>query len=317
MSTEPTRRSSSGGTRPGPGTRTQRTAATVAAGILSGVSFKIAVSTYSFNRFGYGSEGTDWPGFEGIFDTCADLGIDGVELLGVHVQDGVDLHRLKATAARYGIAFVSVSANHNFVQPDPAKRTAEIDTVAGWVDAAHEVGAPFVRAFGGRWNTRQWHDFMEHRGEEPPLPGHTEDEGYAWSVEAFKIAGYYAGRKGIALAVENHWGLTGTAEGVLRILRETGSPWLRVALDTGNFPYVADPYQEMARLAPHAAMVHAKTYFGGGLHYSFDTDFKRVGRILADAGFRGYVSIEHEGKALPAEAIRRSVDLLREAFAGL
>jgi sugar phosphate isomerase/epimerase len=64
-------------------------------------------------------------------------------------------------------------------------------------------------------------------------------------------------------------------------------------------------------------MVHAKTYFGGGLHYSFDTDFGRVGRILKDAGFRGYVSIEHEGKALPAEAIRRSVDLLREAFSGL
>ena len=48
-----------------------------------------------------------------------------------------------------------------------------------------------------------------------------------------------------------------------------------------------------------------------------ETDFGRVGRILKDAGFRGYVSIEHEGKALPAEAIRRSVDLLREAFAGL
>ena len=58
-------------------------------------------------------------------------------------------------------------------------------------------------------------------------------------------------------------------------------------------------------------------YFGGGLHYSFDTDFARVGRILKEAGFRGYVSIEHEGKALPAEAIRRSVDTLRDAFAGL
>jgi L-ribulose-5-phosphate 3-epimerase len=276
--------------------------------------FKLAVSTYSFSRFDLGPP---WPGFERVVETCAELGIDGLELLGHHLAPEVDLHDLKALMARYGVTPVSVSANHNFVEPDPAKRRAEIDVVARWVDAAHEIGAPFVRAFGGRWNTRGWLDFMEHRGEEPPLPGRTEDEGFAWSVEAFKIASYYAGRKGVTLAVENHWGLTGTAEGVLRIVRETDSPWLRVAIDTGNFPYRPDPYAEMAALAPYAGMVHAKTYLGGGLHYSFETDFRRIGRILKDAGFRGYVSIEHEGKAMPDEALRHSVALLRDAFAGL
>ena len=281
--------------------------------MLSAVRPKIAVSTYSFNRFDLGPA---WPGFEQVVESCARLGIDGLEILGYHLRDA-DLPELKALCARNGIAIVSVSANHNFVKPDPAERLREIDVVARWVDAAHELGAPFVRAFGGRWETRQWLDFMEHRGEEPPLPGHSEDEGFAWSVEAFKIASYYAGRRGVTLAVENHWGLTGTAEGVLRILRQTGSPWLRVAIDTGNFPYRPDPYAEMAALAPHAAMVHAKTYVGGGLHYTTEIDYRRVARMLAEVDFRGYVSIEHEGKAAPEEALKASVAVLSDAFADL
>ena len=70
----------------------------------------------------------------------------------------------------------------------------------------------------------------------------------------------------------------------------------------------------MAELLPHTVMVHAKTYLGGGLHYAVDLDYPRIGRMLRDADFRGYVSIEHEGTDLPDEAIPSSVALLREAF---
>src|SRR5262249_19833781 len=152
---------------------------------------------------------------------------------------------------------------------------------------------------------------MAARGEEPPLPGHSEDDGYAWSAEAFRAACDHAGRRGVTLVLENHWGFTGTAAGVLRILRETASPRLKVVLDTGNFNFCADPYAEMAALAPHTYMVHAKTYVGGGLFYTAELDYRRIFTMLRGAGFQGYVSLEFEGAAHPDQGISESLAMLR------
>ncbi len=281
---------------------------------------KLAISSYSFHRFGWGPEGEQKPSLIEMIERCAELGVDGIELLGQHIDSTTpaDLHALKSAAGRNGIAIVAISAHHNFVTPDPGQRLAQIDIVTRWVDVAHEVGAFAVRVFGGRWQTRpKFQDFMAARGEEPPLPGYTIDDGFQWSAEAFKVASYYAGQRGVTLALENHWGLTGSAAGVLRILDETGSPWLKVVLDTGNFNYSPDQYAEMAQLLPHVVMVHAKTYAGGGMFYTPDLDYRRIGRLLRDAGFHGYVSIEFEGQAHPDQGLPEAVAMLRDAFADL
>jgi sugar phosphate isomerase/epimerase len=278
---------------------------------------KFAVSSYSFHRFGQGPEGNAKPTFYEMVERCAELGFDGLELLGVHFDNAEkdELYRLKQFAFQHGIDLIAVSAHHNFVQADGERRLQEVDKLCRIVDLAHELGAPAVRAFGGRWATRpNFAEFMAADGIEPPLEGYTDDEGYAWSAEAFKLSSYYAGRRGVTVALENHWGFTGDSKGVKRILQDTDSPWLKVVLDTGNFNFCPDPYAEMAALAPHAVMVHAKTYVGGGLYYTADLDYRRVAGILRDAGFNGYVSLEFEGKAHPNEAIPESLAMLRDAF---
>jgi sugar phosphate isomerase/epimerase len=57
--------------------------------------------------------------------------------------------------------------------------------------------------------------------------------------------------------------------------------------------------------------VQAKTYFGGGEWYSLDIDYARVGAILREAGYRGYISLEMEGKEAPATAVPKSLQVLR------
>jgi sugar phosphate isomerase/epimerase len=84
-------------------------------------------------------------------------------------------------------------------------------------------------------------------------------------------------------------------------------------LDTGNF--VGDPYPQFEKLAPHAFIVQAKTYYGGGEWYTLDLDYPRMARILRNAGFTGYVSLEMEGKEDPETAMPRSLEVLRNAFA--
>lgn len=282
----------------------------------------LAVSTYSFHRFGSGPEGDALPSMEEMIDRTADLGIDGLEIIGNHLTQmdrtsRADIAGLRQYMAFRGVAPVSVSAHHNFVQPDPAAREAELDKLVRWIDVAHEIGAPIVRAFGGRWGTaKSFDEYMANNGEEPPLEGYSLDDAYDWTVECFKTAAYYAGRKGITLALENHWGLTATAEGTLRIYHETNSPWMRLVLDTGNFIHADDMYAEMEKMLVDLVLVHAKTYVGGSMYFGdFEIDYDRVAKMLADVGYKGYVSIEFEGLAMPDEGIAESVTRLRAAFA--
>jgi sugar phosphate isomerase/epimerase len=99
---------------------------------------------------------------------------------------------------------------------------------------------------------------------------------------------------------------------VKRVIDAVNSPWLKATLDTGNF--LEDPYDRLAKLAPDAVLLQAKTYHGGGVWYTLDLDYPRIAKIMRDAGYTGYVSLEFEGKEDPLTAIPKSLVTLRAAF---
>ena len=70
-----------------------------------------------------------------------------------------------------------------------------------------------------------------------------------------------------------------------------------------------------SQLAPHAVIVQAKTYYGGGVWYTLDLDYPRIAKILRKAGYRGWISLEMEGKEPADTAVPKSLDVLRRAFA--
>jgi L-ribulose-5-phosphate 3-epimerase len=284
------------------------------------VGVKIAVSSYSFHRFGGGPEGDEAPTLHQMIDRCAELGVDGIELLWEHLERNdcladEALHELHQYAAMRGITPVTVAAAHNPVQLTAEAREAELAKLKRAIDVADALGAPFVRALGGRFNTAR--DFMElwnNNGEEPAAEGTTIDEGYEWAIWALKEGAAYAGEKGVTLVLENHWGLTGTAAGTKRIHDGVASPWLKYVLDTGNFFQMADPYAEMEVFFEDLAILHAKVYLGGWPPMNPDIDYGRIASMLARINYRGYVSIEFEGKAHPNEGIPDGVLIIRTAF---
>ena len=144
---------------------------------------------------------------------------------------------------------------------------------------------------------------------EPILPGYQESDGFDWCIASIEACLKEAEEKGVILALENHWGLTRTPEGLLRILNAIDSPWLGALMDTGNF--LEEPYPKLAQIAPRAVFVQAKTYFGGGEWYTLDLDYARIASMLKEVGFGGYVSLEFEGKAPAEEGVRKSVEWLR------
>jgi sugar phosphate isomerase/epimerase len=115
------------------------------------------------------------------------------------------------------------------------------------------------------------------------------------------------------LALENHWGLSRTPEGLLRILNSISSPYLGALMDTGNF--MENPYSKLEAIAPRTVYVQAKAYTGGGEWYTLDLDYRRIANILRKAGYSGYVSLEFEGKADPDKAVPENIAILRKAFA--
>ena len=82
----------------------------------------------------------------------------------------------------------------------------------------------------------------------------------------------------------------------------------------GHRNFAGDPYPGIEKLAPHAAIVQAKTYYGGGEWYTLDLDYQRIAGILRKANFKGWVSLEMEGKEDPATAVPKSLQVLRKAF---
>jgi sugar phosphate isomerase/epimerase len=74
-------------------------------------------------------------------------------------------------------------------------------------------------------------------------------------------------------------------------------------------------YAAMQTVAPHIWLAHAKTYPGGGSWYTLELDYARIFRILLDAGWQGYCSIEMEGGEEASTAMPKSVALLQAAWA--
>ena len=55
--------------------------------------------------------------------------------------------------------------------------------------------------------------------------------------------------------------------------------------------------------------------YGGGKWYTLEIDYAKVAEILRNVRYQGWVSLEFEGKDDPAEAVPKSLAMLKEAFA--
>ncbi len=273
----------------------------------------IAISTYSYWRFNDDSK----LAIDECIRNSAAMGFDGVEILHMQMEreDHQYLQHLKQTALHEGVSLCGFSTHQGFVNKDPEVRKRNIVHTLYCIDLAYRMGIPTMRVNTGRWGTsRNFDELMANRGIEPRVEGVTDDEAFGWVIDAFNIVVKRAADCGVTLGLENHWGLGLTPEGVLRIVKAVNSPWLRCTLDTGNF--LEDPYDRLEMMAPFASFVQAKTYYGGGKWYTLDLDYPRIAAMLRKHEYKGWISLEFEGKEDWKTAIPKSLDVLRGAFSG-
>jgi len=232
----------------------------------------------------------------GFVELAADLGLDAVEPTSYFFPPDVDasyLHRLKVHAFKLGLDISGTAVGNDFCLPAGARRDAQIAHVRRWIERAAILDAPVIRIFAG----------AAPRGVELK-------QASGWAIEGIRAVLPHAEEKGVVLALENHGGITSKPEDLLALVKAIDSPNFGVNLDTGNF-HTADPYADMALLAPYAVNVQVKTEIARPGKHKEEADLKREIEILRAARYSGYVVLEYEAAADPMQAIPRHIATLR------
>jgi sugar phosphate isomerase/epimerase len=135
------------------------------------------------------------------------------------------------------------------------------------------MGAPVLRVFAG-----------------PPPEGYTWDQVAEWMVDDLKPCVEHGEKYGVLIGIQNHGDMLKTADDVLKVVKMVDSPWFGVIVDTGYFQS-PDPYQDIARVLPHAVNFQVKEKVDGAAGHN-KTDLKRLVKIVREGGYRGYLPIE-------------------------
>ena len=234
---------------------------------------------------------------EAFVDECARLGLDGVELTSYYFAAPITnarLHELKRHCFRRGMHVLGTAVGSNFAQAEEAARRAQVRMTCEWIDHSVVLGAPVIRIFAG------------------PVPeGAREEQAFDWALACIEEVVDYGAQRGVAVALENHGGITGTADQVLRLVEQLRGPWFGLNLDFGNFHQ--DPYVEIERCAPHAITTHVKRTMRGPSGPEA-VDYERVAEIMRGVGYSGYFSIEYEDKEDPRTAVPEFVQHLQQVI---
>src|SRR5262245_24070196 len=152
---------------------------------------------------------------DGFIDMAAELPLDAVELTAYYFSQTTPryLADLKGHCTRLGLDVSGTAVGNNFCLSDGTALKREIENVKAWIEHTSRLGGKTMRIFAGTIAT-----------------GDTEERARTRCLEAIHEVCDHAGRFGIFLALENHGGITATADQLLALVRGVKSPWFGVNL---------------------------------------------------------------------------------------
>jgi len=270
--------------------------------------FKVSLGEWALHRALFGKS---MKHFDVAKVAKCECGIDAIEYSAQFFMDKADdkeyLRELKSHASDNGVTavLITVDGQGKLGDPDLAQRRQAATNHHKWVDAAKLLGCHSIR--------------VNAFSDEQLSP----DEQAKLVVDGLRPLVEFGAQRGINVIVENHGGLSSNGAWMVQVIKGVDLPTCGTLPDFGNFstqPGSAyDRYQGVAEMMPYAKGVSAKSYGFDSQGNETTIDYRKMLKIVVEAGYRGYLGIEYEGDTLTEldgiRATKRLIETIREELA--
>ncbi len=232
-----------------------------------------------------------------------EYGIEAVEYVNQFFKDKAKdqkyLADMKSRAADQGVKslLIMIDDEGALGDADTSKRKQAVENHYKWVEAAGFLGCHSIRV-----NAKSSGSY---------------DEQMERAAEGLRKLTEFGAEHKLNVIVENHGGLSSNGAWLAAVLKKVNHPRCGSLPDFGNFDLgdgkEYDRYRGVAELMPFAKGVSAKSHDFDEQGNETHTDFRRMIKIVMDAGYRGYLGAEYEGDKLSEpEGIRATKKLLEQ-----
>jgi sugar phosphate isomerase/epimerase len=248
------------------------------------------------------------------------FGIEAIEYVNQmfkdKAKDAAYLAELNKRAADNGVKqlLIMIDGEGGMAETDKKKLAEAIENHKKWVDAAATLGCHSIRVNAFSSNPKA-------------------EEAAKGAIEGLGKLGEYAAKANINVIVENHGGFSSNGAWLAGVMSQIGKPNVGTLPDFGNFcikrenkdgdPWNGkcieeyDRYQGIAEMMPFAKGVSAKSNEFNEQGECIETDYRRMLKVVKDAGWTGHIGIEFEGTKPEAEGIMLTKALLEKVGAEL
>ena len=231
-----------------------------------------------------------------------EFGIHAIEYVNQFFKDKANddayLNDLKQRGEDLGVKtlLIMIDGEGRLGDPDSGKRKQAVENHYKWVEAAKHLGCHSIRVNAGSKGSY--------------------DEQIKLAAEGLRGVSEFGAKHDLNVIVENHGGLSSNGKWLAKVIETVGLPNCGTLPDFGNFRVskdeMYDRYQGVTELMPHAKAVSAKSHDFDDAGNEVHTDFKKMMKIVLDAGYRGYVGIEYEGSKIDEYAGIKATKALLE-----
>lgn len=263
---------------------------------------RLAAATWSFRSVlrGPQSDPTHTPmGLKDFAEAVFDqLGICNIEPWNRHFEslEPDYLAQIREATDKVGgcVANIAVDGKDSYFDSDPAVRARAVTVGKQWVDVALAVGSPGIR-------TKVAHP----KDQSPDLE---------LAAASLREVANYGMSKGIVVNMENDNPISEEPFFLVKLIETVDNPFLRALPDFCNSARVSTDFNNRAMRAmfPHAySICHVKAYEVESSGHIARVNLRQMFAILKAAGFKGYCSLEWEGKGSPFDGTR---ELMKESL---
>ena len=225
-----------------------------------------------------------------------DFGIDAIEYVNTffkdRAKDAAYLAEMNRRASGEGVYqhLIMCDEEGRLGDPDAALRRQAVENHYRWVEAAKTLGCATIRV-----NASSEGSFEEQQ---------------KLAADSLRRLCEFADPHRINIIVENHGGISSHGDWLAGVMKLVDHPRCGTLPDFGNFDEY-DRYRGVAELMPFAKAVSAKSHDFDAEGSETTKDYRRLMKIVVDAGYRSWVGIEYEGDRLPErEGIAATLRLL-------